>query len=70
MGIDTFPQVKPARIALAVLAFLLAAVAAPRDRADAEGASRAYFFGNASTNGWVTSIFAFRTASSSVTWSV
>lgn len=27
MGTDTFPQVKPARIALAVLAFLLAAIA-------------------------------------------
>jgi hypothetical protein len=26
MGTDTFPQVKPARVALAVLAFLLAAV--------------------------------------------
>lgn len=69
MGTDAFPQVKPARIALAVLVFLLAAVVLLATGC-AEDSSRAYFFGNASTNGWVTSIFAFRTASSSVTWSV
>ena len=69
MGTDTFPQVKPARLALAVLAFLLAAIAVLATGCRA-AVSRARYFGNASTNGWATSTFAFRTASSSVTWSL